>query len=138
MNRGIRYLITERGVMAMFRMLFVPVGLSLAVLFLGLWARFQLVEAKDFGFYCVSGGASHLCTLRGLLVQSFDSFGLGYAALFLGCLGTLTRSEPVALLAVNVGLLGLLLYNWDYAAVGFLLGVLVLARSLFGDPGDKH
>ena len=121
--------------MTRFRMLIVPVGLSLTVLMLGIWARFQLIEAKDLGFYCVSGGVGPLCTLRGLLVQAFDSFGLGYAAVFLGFLGTLTRSEPIAFLAVNVGILGLLLYNWDYAALGFLLGVLVLARSFFGEQG---
>jgi hypothetical protein len=116
-------------------MLIFPVGLTLTVLLFSLWARFQLIEVKDLGFNCVSGGTGLQCTLRGLLVQAFDSFGIGYAAVFLGCLGTLTRSDPISLLAVNVGILGLMLYNWDYAALGFLLGVLVLARSIFGEQG---
>jgi hypothetical protein len=112
--------------------------LILASLLLSLWLRYSLVELAEFGFFCEGGGASWLCPVRWAIVQSFNSYGLGYFALFLGALATLTRSASVALGAGVVGMMGLILYNWDYSALGLLLGVLALARAQFEDYRYQH
>lgn len=115
-----------------------PWLLILASLILSLWVRYSLVEQPEFGFFCEGGGASWLCPVRWAIVQSFHSYGLGYLALFLGGLATLTRSASVALGAGAVGMMGLVLYNWDYSALGFILGVLALARAQFEDYRYQH
>lgn len=102
------------------------------------WARFYLIEQNELGFFCDSGGQSPLCVLRWLIVQSFNALGFGYFALFLGLLSVLTRSGFIGLWAGVVGVAGLILYNWDFAAVGFLLGVLTLARAEFDDYRAEH
>lgn len=117
---------------------FLPWLLILASLALALWVRYSLVEQAEFGFFCEGGGASWLCPVRWAIVQSFHSYGLGYFALFLGLLATLTRSASVALGAGVVGMMGLVLYNWDYAALGFTLGVLALARAQFEESRYQH
>jgi hypothetical protein len=112
--------------------------LILAALLFALWARYSLVEPSDFGFFCEGGGGGWKCTLRWLVVQSFHTYGLGYFGLFLGLLATVTRSERVALAAGMVGITGLVLYTWDYSALGFLLGVLALARAQFEECRQQH
>lgn len=106
-----------------------PWLLILAVLGFSLWARYSLVERNELAFFCEGGGGGWLCSLRWLIVQSFNTYGLGYFGLFLGVLATVTRSQGVGLMAGMVGMAGLVLYTWDYSALGFLLGVLVLARA---------
>ncbi len=115
-----------------------PWLLILVSLLLSLWARSQLIEQNELGFFCDGGGQTGLCKLRWLIVQSFNTLGLGYFALFLGVLSTLTRSAFIGLLAGIVGVSGLVLYCWDYSAVGFLLGVLTLARAQFDDYRAQH
>ncbi len=110
-----------------------PWLLILFSLALSLWVRSQLIEQSELGFFCDSGGQTATCKIRWLIIQSFHTEGLGYFALFLGLLATLTRSAFIGLLAGIVGVSGLVLYCWDYAAVGFLLGVLVVARAQFDE-----
>lgn len=105
----------------------------LAVLALALWVRANWIEQESFGFFCDGGGQTLVCKLRWLTVLSFNQLGLGYVALFLGVLAALTRSGQVGLVAAWFGMAGLVLYCWDYAAVGFLLGVLTLARVQFNE-----
>jgi len=115
-----------------------PWAAILAVLALTLWVRSQLIEQNELGFFCDGGGGTLTCKIRWLIVQSFNHFGLGYFGLFLGLLAVVTRSGFVGLWAGIVSMAGLLLYNWDYAAVGFLLGVLTLARAQLDDYRAQH
>lgn len=110
-----------------------PWLLILAVMMLSLGFRAQVVEQNELGFFCDGGGQTLVCKIRWLVVQSFNHFGLGYFGLFLGLLAVVTRSGFVGLWAGCVGVAGLVFYNWDYAAVGCLLGVLTLARAQFDD-----
>jgi len=103
------------------------------MLALATWARSQLIEQNELGFFCEGGGQSLACKIRWLLVQSFNHSGFGYFALFLGVLAVLTQSGLVGLGAGLVGMAGLVLYNWDFSALGFLLGVLTLARTQLDD-----
>ncbi len=110
----------------------------LAVLALSLWVRSNLIEINELSFFCDGGGQTLQCKIRSLIVLSFNHLGLGYLALFLGTLAAVTRSGFVGLLASMVGMAGLILYCWDFAAVGFLLGVLTLARSQLGEYRTQY
>ncbi|MGH8499475.1 MAG: hypothetical protein ACRERV_11815, partial [Methylococcales bacterium] len=101
----------------------------IAVMFgLCAWFRFVLVEPAEVEFFCGSGGQSFKCELRWITIQIFTS-GLGYLALLPGLLALVSGSGFAGFIAAWVGAAGLVLYNWDYAAVAFLLGVLTLARA---------
>ncbi|MDD5034627.1 MAG: hypothetical protein PHE55_07685 [Methylococcaceae bacterium] len=115
-----------------------PWLLILASLGLSVWVRFHVIEPSEIGFFCDGGGQSLLCNIRGIIVQSFDHYGLGYFSLFLGILATLTRAGNVGLLAGMIGMAGLILYCWDYSALGFLLGALTLARAQFDEYRAQH
>ncbi len=106
----------------------------LVALVFSLWVRSALIEQNELGFFCDGGGHTLPCQIRWLAVLSFNHLGLGYFSLFLGLLAVVTRSGWVGFAAGLVGMVGLVLYCWDYAAVGFLLGVLTLARTQF----DEH
>ncbi len=110
----------------------------LAMLALAFWTRSQLIEQDELGFFCDGGGMTPVCKIRWLVVQSFNHFGLGYFGLFLGVLAAVTRSGLIGLLASLAGMAGLVLYNWDFAGVGFLLGVLTLARAQLDDYRAEH
>lgn len=105
----------------------------LIVLVLSLWTRNHLIEQNELGFFCDGGGDGLTCKIRWLIVQSFNHFGFGYFGLFLGGLAVVTRSGTIGLWAALVSMAGLFFYNWDFAGVGFLLGVLTLARAQFDD-----
>jgi hypothetical protein len=110
----------------------------LAALGLSLWVRFELIEQNELGFFCDGGGRTFQCHIRWFIVRSFNTYGLGYFGLFLGLLATVTRSGFMGFLAGIVGMAGLVLYTWDYSAVGFLLGVLTLARAQLNDYRYQH
>lgn len=110
----------------------------LAALALALWLRGHWIEQDELGFFCDGGGKTLTCKIRWLIVQTFNHMGLGYFALFLGGLAVATRSAEVGCLAGIFGVAGLVLYNWDYSAPGFLLGVLTLARAQFDERRAQH
>lgn len=110
----------------------------LGALGLSLWVRFGLIEQNELGFFCDGGGQTLQCHIRWFIVRSFNTYGLGYFGLFLGLLATVTRSGLMGLLAGIVGMAGLVLYTWDYSAVGFLLGVLTLARAQLNDYRHRY
>jgi hypothetical protein len=115
-----------------------PWLLILATLGLSLWLRFNLVEQDELGFFCDGGGGGARCAIRWLIVQSFNTYGLGYAGVFFGVIAVVTRSAFAACLAATVGMAGLILYTWDFSGLGFLLGALTLARSQFDDYRYQH
>ena len=110
----------------------------IVVMFLALWARFHLVEQNELGFFCDGGGGGSRCQIRWLIVQSFNTYGLGYFGLFLGVLATVTRSALAGFAAAAAGMAGLVLYTWDYSALAFLLGILALARAQLEDYRYQH
>jgi hypothetical protein len=98
-----------------------------AVLGLALWARYGLIEPEGIAHACLGSDAWH-CALRDLIVATFNRQQLGYVAVGAALLALLPRLRPLAWLAWVSGLAGLVFYCWDYAAVGVVLALLVLAR----------
>ncbi len=104
-------------------------------------ARHLWIEPAAVGELCRAADAPFSCRMRQWLIYTFASNGLGYAALVAGVLALVTRSTVLAVLGAGFGAAGLVLYCYDFAAVGFLLSVLTLARqaSVRGDrAGGQH
>jgi hypothetical protein len=95
-------------------------------------ARYLLVQPPEFAHGCDVAVGSGWCTMRLLVIRSFATFGLGYAAMALTVLTVFTWSRVVALAAAAIGATGLVLYCYEPAAVSFVTGVLVLARAQSG------
>jgi hypothetical protein len=103
------------------------VASGIAVLGLTLWARYGLIEPEGIAHACLGSEEWH-CVLRDLIVATFNRQQLGYVAVGAAILALVPRLRPLAWLAWVSGLAGLVLYCWDYAAVGTVLALLVLAR----------
>ena len=100
---------------------------GVVVLGLALWARYGLIEPEGIAHACLGSDAWN-CVLRDLIVATFNRQQLGYVAAGAALLALVPRLRPLAWLAWASGLAGLVLYCWDYAAVGAMLALLVLAR----------
>jgi hypothetical protein len=100
---------------------------GIAVLGLALWARYGLIEPEGIAYACL-GSEAWNCVLRDLIVATFNQQQLGYVAVGAALLALVPRLRLLAWLAWVAGLAGLVFYCWDYAAVGVVLALLVLAR----------
>lgn len=107
--------------------------LSLLVLVFALAARYGLMESGWLPAECggsLAEGVQGWCGAKWMLIQSFIHQRLGWVSLVAGVLAFVTRSRLLALCGWFTGIAGLVLYSFDYAAVGAVLSLLVLARHL--------
>jgi hypothetical protein len=102
--------------------------------------RYQLVQPAAIAHVCDAGGGPWWCTARSLVIATFSTYGIGYAALIASAVALGRRSAGAALAAAAFGIAGLVLYCYEAGAVGFLVGLLVLARAAAGqeDRGDEQ
>jgi hypothetical protein len=111
----------------MLRRAFLAAGL-LWLVFMAL--RYGVIENDLLPRGCGPGGSdsSLSCWLTWLLTQSFLEQRLGIVALVFGVLGFLGGIRLCAWIGWLTGIVGLVLYSPDYAAVGALLGLFTLLR----------
>lgn len=102
--------------------------------------RYQLVQPAAIAHVCDAGGGPWWCTARSLVIATFSTYGIGYAALIAAAVALWRRSAGTALAATAFGIAGLVLYCYEAGAVGFLVGLLVLARAAAGqeDRGGEQ
>lgn len=105
-----------------------------ATLALALAARYAVMEPKPLLQHCVLASNDFICQIRAGLPQIFLFNRLGLASLICGVLAFALRNRPIAWPGLITGIAGLVLYNFDYAAAGFLLSLLVLTRPLASPP----
>ncbi|TDN56648.1 hypothetical protein [Azoarcus indigens] len=105
---------------------------GLVVLAAALGTRYGLLENGVLPHEC---GATYgesiwsACGFKWALVQSFLQQRMGWASLALGVLAFVFSCRRAAWAGWLIGMAGLVLYSYDYAAVGALLSLLVLARG---------
>jgi hypothetical protein len=87
------------------------------------------IEPAAIAHACDPSPWSGACAARSALILTFVDQEIGWIALAAGVVATLLRSRRVASLALACGGAGLVLYSYEPAAVGALLGLLVLARA---------
>ncbi|MCC4114681.1 hypothetical protein LLG90_04865 [Aromatoleum toluclasticum] len=105
---------------------------SSIVLVAVLLLRYAVLEASVFPADCkplLADGPEGMCLAKWALVQLFMQQRLGWVSLVLGVLAFVSRRRPVAWGGWLCGVAGLVLYSFDYAAVGAMLSLLVLARD---------
>ena len=100
--------------------------------------KYQLVEPVPFAAACERHEGPWLgCLLRGALVVLFVKNIAGMAATLFGCWSMVTRQRPLAFAAVAMGGISMVLYRFDAAVIGVMLGLLVLARAAAGPQQDR-
>jgi hypothetical protein len=110
----------------------------LALLALSFWVRVNLIENSELGFVCAEDWRNLRCVTRWTFMSFIHYKWPSYLVLFLGVLAAATRSALVAFVTVALGAVGLIVYAQDYAAVGFLLAVMTLARAQFDESREQH
>ncbi|WP_244861112.1 hypothetical protein [Aromatoleum petrolei] len=108
------------------------VWVSAVVLAAVLLLRYAGLEAGVFPADCkplIADGLEGLCLVKWALVQAFMHQRLGWVSLALGVLAFVSGRRPAAWAGWLSGIAGLVLYSFDYAAVGAMLSLLVLARN---------
>jgi len=91
--------------------------------------RYLVIEPASVGLLCDPGTGPWWCDLRGAVIMSFTSGGLGLLSLVSAVLAHFLDWRRLAVLALVAGAAGLVLYNADTAAAGFVTGVLRAVRS---------
>jgi hypothetical protein len=104
---------------------FVPPLLALVA---ALALRFFAIEPSHLGHLCDPAPWSGWCAARTALIMAFRFQEIGWAALVVGVVATFVRRAWLGQLALALGLAGLVLYSYEPAVIGALLGVLVLLR----------
>ncbi|MDR2875693.1 MAG: hypothetical protein LBV44_07180 [Methylobacillus sp.] len=117
--------------------IFVLIVSGAMALTLALWARFGLIEPEGLALACASSQAWH-CTLRELVVATFDHQQLGIVALVASLFALLPKLRALAWLGWVCGIAGLVLYSWDCAAVGTVLALLVIAHTASNTHNAAH
>jgi hypothetical protein len=93
-------------------------------------AKYRLIEPMAYAAACERHEGPWLgCLLRQTLVVLFVKNIAGMAATLFGVWSTVTRSRGLAFAAIAMGGISMVLYRFDSAVIGVLLGLLVLARE---------
>lgn len=109
------------------------VGTLALSLVLAMGLRYGLLESETLAGRCGAPGAPvALCALRDGVPLLFSHHGLGGTALVGGALGFFFRRRLPAWIGLVAGCAGLVLYDYEGAAVGGLLALLAL-----GAPGPQ-
>lgn len=89
--------------------------------------RHGLVERDDLGSLCESPGAPAWCALRMLVIRGFLHGIYGAASLAFAAFAAWRRSPVLASLAIAVGTIGMVLYDFTWSGAGVVGGMLVHA-----------
>ena len=90
--------------------------------------RYGLVERDSLGIACESGLPDWRCAPRALVVQAFLHQAFAILSLLAATVAAWRRQRALAGLAVIAGVAGMMLYRFEWSALGTLAGALVLAR----------
>ena len=107
---------------------------SVLALAIALILRLAVVEPAAIAHACDPAPWAGWCAARTLLVHGFATQGIGWLSLAAGVIATLRRQprvaqRAIAQLALAAGSAGLVLYSFEPAAAGALLGLTALVRA---------
>jgi hypothetical protein len=106
-----------------------------AVVALGAFAlRTFAIEPAAIAHACDPAPWQGACAARTVLLRTFVHQEIGWLAFAAGAVATVLRASRLAAAAMAVGAAGLVLYSVEPAAVGALLGLLVLVRASAQTP----
>ncbi|MDO8422150.1 MAG: hypothetical protein Q7S99_08310 [Parvibaculum sp.] len=105
------------------------IGVGVGALALASVFRYFLIEPHDMGMACADDGAPAWCDARQAVVMMHIWKVWGWAGLAGGALGLAFGWRPAVWVGFVMSLMGLVLYNADMAAIGFMLTCLRLPRA---------
>jgi hypothetical protein len=111
-----------------------PFLLPLLALAAAIAMRLLVIEPSHIGHACDPAPWSGWCAARTALIMTFRFQELGWAALAVGIVASFARRRWLGQLALALGFAGLVLYSYEPAVVGALLGTLVIVRPRRGPP----
>lgn len=108
--------------------LWIAILLVLLTVAAAMGLRYQVVEPAAVGLLCDPGTGPWWCALRAVAIGLFGSGLIGLASVVSGVLAHVLDRRWLALVALVAGAVGLVLYNADAAAAGFVIGLLRAVR----------
>ena len=91
--------------------------------------RLLLIEPDEVAQLCERSAAHWQCQLRDLVIQGFARHLYGPISIVAVLAAGLSGKRAFAVLAMIFGMAGAVFYDFDLAAVGLLLGALLLVRG---------
>ena len=102
-------------------------------------ARYGLVEPADMTARCDGGAQEVWCSVRAWTIQVFVNQRIGWAALALATIATLTGWRSVAGTALFTACISLILYTTELGAPAALMALLVFVRDgQTAAPANTH
>jgi hypothetical protein len=92
--------------------------------------RLLLVEPDEMAQTCLVDATQWPCQIRNLAIQGFARHLYGPISIATALLAWLGGIRVFAVLAMLSGMAGMVLYDFELAALGFTLGALLLARGV--------
>jgi hypothetical protein len=113
----------------------IALALFLCIVALALAAglRHRLIEPVHLTAYCDGGASSGWCTLRAWVIQAFVHQRIGWFALGVAVLASMTNWRSLAALAIVSSCSGMVLYTADLCTVALVLSALVFVRDSQAD-----
>jgi hypothetical protein len=91
--------------------------------------RLLLIEPENMAAACEMNAAQWHCLLRDVAIQGFARHLYGPISLAAALLAWLSGFRILAMLAMAFGMAGAVLYDFELAALGLLLGALLLVQG---------
>jgi hypothetical protein len=91
--------------------------------------RLLLVEPDEMAQTCLVDATQWPCQIRNLAIQGFARHLYGPISIAAALLAWLGGIRVFAVVAMLSGMAGMVLYDFELAALGFTLGALLLARD---------
>ena len=91
--------------------------------------RYGLVERDDIGASCDGAIARWRCGIRMLFIQGFVHGIYGWGSVACAAVAAWRRSVAIATVAIGLGALGMVLYDFMWSGIGVIAGAVVLARA---------
>lgn len=92
-------------------------------------ARHGLVEPADITTRCDGGSQDAWCSVRTWIIQAFVNQRIGWVALALAVIATVTGWRSIAAAALFAACAGLILYTTELCAPAALMALLVFVRE---------
>lgn len=113
---------------SLYRQLFILIAIASITTAILLAIRFMLVEPDEIAAACATQAALFSCKIRNAAIYGFAHHLFGPISMIAAALAWIGALRIFALVAVIAGIAGMVLYDFDMAGAGMLLGTLLYVR----------
>lgn len=113
---------------SLYRQLIVMFSVVLVTTALLLTVRYVLVEPDEVAIACAGQATGFSCTIRNVAVYGFAHHLFGPVSVVAAILAWISALRLFAAIAMIAGICGMVLYDFDVAGFGMLLGAVLYIR----------